>query len=253
MSNKPEFPIAIALTGAPGSGKNQVAWKFGELFTPYLEKYEHELKVIPNTGKIIEQSYDRAMGLFGDYNTTLWANYLRYEMEQDARKAGKSFITVGCVLDNMAHGGVKIEDIRTGLQTPDTEPRMMKEMHATTVMSFLFMDTFRYTFGFYLPAKEAIVLPGQEEDATSPFNQRIDMALRTIYQNFGLRIQVLDQPSIDEQAQEMVDTVVRIMENGPDPEPEIEADAAGESEVEAAVETDNTEEETSESADTLAE
>jgi hypothetical protein len=158
-----QWPISIALVGAPGSGKQAVMDAFCAQIGPDPFWKDQNIVALANAGKVLEENYDTPMGVFGDYKENLFAHFLRAEMEMRAFGQGYSVITAGTVIENMAHGGVKIEDIRNGLTTPDQEMRLMKEMHATTVMSFLFQDTFRYTFGFYLPLPEtSLILPGAE-------------------------------------------------------------------------------------------
>lgn len=216
------FPISIALVGAPGADKTPLAEKFAEISADWFAEQGSELVVLKNPGTILEEEYDTAMGVFGSYAEDIRAYHLKYEAEQAAVREGKSFISVSTALENLAHAGVNLEHIMTGLQTQDTQRRLAQGQVVMSLLTFLFMERFRFSFGFYIPvAGSALVLPGADSDDN--FSSRVDMALRQIFANFGMRIQVLDQPSVEEKAEEMFNTVKRIVENGPEV-PEAEAE-----------------------------
>lgn len=216
------FPISIGLVGAPGSGKEDLADTFLGISADWFAEHEAEFEVIPNSGRLIEEK-GQAMGVFGDANDDLRAHFLRFEQEEALSAKGVSFLTLGTAVENIAHCGVNLENIMTGISVPNQQERMQKQQVVMAALTFLFLERFRYTFGFYLPSPEnSIVIPG-EDDAEKTYNRRIDNAIRTIFGNFGLRIQMLDQPTTEERAQEMFDTVNRIMENGPEA-PQVEED-----------------------------
>lgn len=208
------FPISIGLVGAPGSGKSKIADEFHRISSDWFESYDQDIWVLENAGTTIERN-DQAMGIFGSWAEDLRAYFVRYEAEQDAIRGKKSYLTLGTAIDHIAHSGVNLENILTGLSTPDQQIRIQQQQVTMTALTFLFTRGFRYTFGFYVPYAGTILLPGQDE-AEATYNRRVDGALRQIFGNFGLRIQMLDQPSIEEKAQEMFDTVKRIVENGPE-------------------------------------
>jgi hypothetical protein len=210
------FPIQIGLTGAPGSGKSLVAEKFQEISRDWIAENQSELYIIPNMGNVIEQSFDIAMGPNGAWIDDQRAYWNRFEAEQAARAAGVSWISVGTGLDNIAHCGINLELIMTGLQTPDQEVRMQRQQVTMTALTFQFLEQFRYLFGFYVPyVTSSIILPGQETSPEEAYSTKIDMALRTIFANFGIRIQALEGTP-DQQAASMFETVQRIMEQGPE-------------------------------------
>lgn len=215
-----QFPVSIGVAGAPGSGKTQLGEMFYEIAHDYFEDNDSELWIIENAGKTIEQDFDYAMGVFGSYADDLRAYHRRQEAENLARAKGVSFLSLGTAIDHMAHTGINLEAIMTGLSTPDQEIKAQQGQLTMAIMTHLFRDHFRYTFGFYLPHPgTSVILPGQS-DSEDEYNKRIDAAIRMVFANLGIRIQILDEPTMEEKAQEMFDTVLRIMENGPDPVPE---------------------------------
>lgn len=214
-----DFPISIGLVGGPGSGKQELGQAFYELTKEYFSKGDSDLWILPNAGQTIQDDYDQALGAVADYQDDLRVYWRRQEAEDMARLKGVSFLTLGTAVESIAHCGMNLETIMTGLATPDQEVEAQKRQIMMTVLTMLFRDNFRYTFGFYLPYNGAsLVIPG--EDLEEAYNKRVDNGVRYVLANFGLRIQVLDQPTIEEKAEEMFATVRRIMENGPDPEVE---------------------------------
>lgn len=207
------FPISLALIGAPGSGKQKLIEAFQEVAADYLAENDQELHVIPNAGTVIEETYDQAMGAFGGYVEDQWANYIRHEAEIAAKAKGVSYITSGTVIENIAHCGVNMEAILGGITTPQTELRIQQNQVAMAALSMYFAERFRYTFGFYLPYKQKVIIAGQDE-FEAHYQQRVDHGIQTVMQNFGLRIQVLDEPSYEEKAAAILATVQEIIENG---------------------------------------
>ena len=225
------FPIAIGLVGAPGSGKAQLGQMFFEIANEYFTENDSDLWVIENAGRIIEQDFDYAMGVYGSYVDDMRAYHIRQEMEHAALAKGVSYITLGTPVDHIAHTGINLETLMTGLQTPDLEAKVQRWQVTMTMMTFLMQSHFRYTFGFYLPHPgTSVILPG-EADTESEYNQRIDKAIQMVMANFGMRIQVLNEGTLEDKAQTMFDTVKRIMENGPElpegEEPTPEEDSMG--------------------------
>lgn len=221
------FPISIGLVGAPGSGKRQVGEAFQALSAEYFENNDSELWVLDNAGQTIADDFDQALGVFGSPWDDLRAYFRRYESEQMAQAKGVSFLTLGTAVDHIAHTGINLETIVTGLQTPDQEIKVQQGQLVMTVLTMLMQQHFRYTFGFYVPHPgTSIILPG-DPDTENEYNQRIDRGIQMVFMNFNMRIQVLDQATPEEKAQEMFDTIQRIMENGPElPKVEEEAEPA---------------------------
>jgi hypothetical protein len=210
------FPISIGMVGAPGSGKRQVGEAFQELAAPYFEQNDSELWLLDNAGQTIQDDFDYAMGVFGTPADDLRAYFRRYEAEQMAQAKGVSYLTLGTAVDHIAHTGINLETIMTGLSTPDQEVKTQQGQLVMTVLTMLMQQHFRYTFGFYVPHPgTSIILPG-EPDTENEYNQRIDRGIQMVFMNFNMRIQVLDQPTPEEKAQEMFTTIQRIMENGPE-------------------------------------
>lgn len=245
---KIDFPISIALVGAPGSGKSEIATEFQRISKDWFAEQAsicscdadekagcsncgNPLAIIGNSGNYLQDETDTAMGVFGGYAEDLRAYFVQYEAEDVVRRNGQSFLTLGTVLENLAHSGCTLENILTGLQTPQAEHRARAQQITMSALTFLFMERFRYTFAFYVPYAGAnIVLPGAD-DADRAFEARVDTALRTIFVNFGFRVQPLEGTA-EESAQEIFETVKRIVENGPDaPAEEIDGEVISEEEV----------------------
>lgn len=231
------FPITIALVGAPGSGKSLVAEEYKRLTADYYEEHDSELVIVPNAARTFEERYEQPAGIFADFYFDLRCNFARYELEQNTVESGKSFITCGTTLDNLAHSAVNMENLARGLQTDDTQRRLAQGQITMQALTWAFMERFRFTFGFYVPKPGAsLVLPGMVQvDDTDNYDKRVDGALRQIFQNFNFRIQLLEG-GVEEQAKQVFDTVKRVMENGPDDAPPEALQKEGEELISAAPE-----------------
>lgn len=214
------LPVNIGLIGAPGSGKEKLGELFFERANTFFATNGSELRVLQNAGRTIEKEFDYPMGMFGSYVDDLRAYWVRQVGEEAAQKDGVSYLTLGTAIDHIAHTGINLETIMTGLTTPDQEVKQQRWQVTMTMLTMLFQEQFRYTFGFYLPYEGTeIVVPGAEVDTEAEYNKRIDAGLRMVFANFGMRLQVLDQPSLEEKADVMFETIQTILTNGPEPTP----------------------------------
>lgn len=225
------FPISIGVVGAPDSGKQALGEAFLELADPWFLENDSELFLIENAGKTIGEDFDRPTGMIGTFSDDVRCHFRRHEAEELARAKGVSYLSLGTLVENIAHSGTNIQTIVNGFQTPDQEPEVQRRHVAMTMLTLCFRESFRYTFGFYLPPREVIILPDTDE-VEANYNKRIDSGIREVLANFRIPIQVLDQPSVEEKAEEMYQTIVRIMENGPELPPEEESPSTEEPTVE---------------------
>lgn len=216
------FPISIGVVGAPGSGKQALGEAFLELADPWFQENDSDLFLIENAGRTIGQDFDRPLGMIGTFSDDVRCHFRRHEAEELARAKGVSFLSLGTIIENIAHCGTNIQTIVNGFQTPDQEPEVQRRHVAMTMLTMCYRESFRYTFGFYLPKPEAIILPDTDE-VQETFDRRVDQGIREVLGQFRIPIQVLDEPTIEEKAEEMYQTIVRIMENGPELPPEEES------------------------------
>jgi hypothetical protein len=235
-----EFPIEIGVVGAPGSGKSQLIKAFLDLSAEWFADQGCcggvKLESVPNIGTTIENNYDQAMGSYGGYRDNLWGIFERFAIEKTYRNEGKSFISNGTVIDSLAHTGVTLETVMMGAQTnglitPQTQVEVQKVQIATEVTKALFFDILQYKFVFYLPLPPKIEIPGQTVE-DNRHGEKVDQAIQSIFAGLGMRIQALDQPTMEEKAQEMLSTIQKIMDEGvviQDLERELEEEAVGES------------------------
>ncbi len=213
--SKLEFPISIALVGAPGSGKQETYEQFKAIADSWFDGNKSVLNVIPNPGNVIADDLDTAVGLFGGWKEDLRVFFRRYEQEQQLQAENKSYITLGSALENLAHCGVNMENIMRQIQTEQQQQELQVQQITMTTLTYLFLSTFRYTFAFYLPKNEkAIVLPGVDDNEAN-YDKRVDDALKMVFANFGIRMQVL-QGTVEENASKMLSTIRDIWENGPE-------------------------------------
>lgn len=218
-----EFPIQIGLIGAPGAGKQALAAEFQKISADWFEANNSPLNLVENAGNVIEREFDAAMAQFGSWEEDLRAFYNRVDREDKLRVEGKSFISLGTSVEHLAHCGTNLETVFMGIQTPEQLQRVEQYKVGMMTLTFLFTQGFRYIFGFYLPhPATALVVPGMDQ-TDSNYGKRVDNGIRQIFGNFGLRIQMLDQPTVEEKALEMFSTIKDIVENGPPSQEELES------------------------------
>jgi len=223
----PEYPIRIAVVGAPGSGKSDFIKAFVKKSKPLFSTAgQPPLKVVSNPGLDIEK-LNQAMGIFGGFREHLWTFFKRFDQEFAANFEGKSFISSGTVLESMAHAAVNYENIMLGLGdnssivTAKTQMYMEQLGLAMTVLGHLYRENFGhyYHFGWYLPLAETkIIIPGQEVEQSVEERHafRVDAALQQLFANFSIPLQVLDQPTAKEKAEVAFAAVNEIMTEGVD-------------------------------------
>jgi len=209
------LPISIALVGAPGSGKQDVATRYADLSAEWYAEHESEpLSLIYNPGNDIAQELDQAVGIFGGWKEDLRVFFRRYEQEQALMKEEMSFLTMGTALENLAHTGVNLENIMRGIQTEQQQQELQIQQVTMTQLTYLFLSTFRYSFAFRLPRpSSSVVLPDNVTDTEDNYNRRIDDALTMVLGNFGIRMQHLTGTP-EEQAAEMHEVISNYVANG---------------------------------------
>lgn len=68
---KPGFPISIGIIGAPSSGKSNLIWEYMNISKSWWNEQNQSLVFVENTGSSIEEKYDQAMGINGNYRDSL--------------------------------------------------------------------------------------------------------------------------------------------------------------------------------------
>lgn len=214
-----KWPLQIGLIGAPDSGKSKLIPEFKKVSEDFFSEFDSPLEVVDNPGTLIEQKFDQAMGPYGGCRDNLWAYFNRFEAERTNIAEGNSFISNGTAIDTMAHAGLYVESVmlgsNSGLITPETQMEAQRAQVTITEITYLMLENQIYNFAFYLPLADKVIIPGQDEDPIGDaYNRRIDQAIRVIFGNFNMRIQMLDQPTYEEKAQTMLDTISKIVRDG---------------------------------------
>lgn len=198
-------PISIALLGAPGSNKSEVAFSFMELVENDRSSNGTMplFRAIDDIPRELEEDGDLAVGIHGAYLVNMLIAVRRFDTERFFRRTEQSFITVGTVVETMAHGAHNIE-LMSMVQGEEMQKRITREMHATTTLTFMFLDTFKYSYGFYIPLSQ-VVLPTENAQSTS-YEQSIDKNIELVFKNFGFELPTLTG-TVDEMAQTMFELI----------------------------------------------
>lgn len=196
----------IYLCGAPGSGKSALAKRLAQDLSGLLEG---EIEIIDEYTDEVERLGYKVAGE-GAYLSNMVIYSEHRHAEDLVRMKQNNFITCGGGIERLAHAGVRTEVMNAGVKTPENDMRVMKEMQTATMFSFLLADTFAYSFVFYLPRRESVLLPG--EDHKEPFYKRVDFAIRTTIDKF--RVPAFEvEGTIDEQVEKVKAIIEETFEN----------------------------------------
>ncbi len=206
MSN----PVSVVLLGAPGSKKSAVATEFERLVTEDRARNGtlDRFTIIDDIPKSIEEDYGMAVGIHGAYLVNWLIAMRRFDAETALAQEGRSYISVGSLVETIAHGARNIE-LMSVIQTDEMQDRLVREMHATTALTFMFIDTFKYSYGFYIPLSQ-VVLPsgssnGNDADQDT-YNRAIDANIVKAFEKFGFTLPTLTG-SVEVMAESMLEQI----------------------------------------------
>jgi len=180
----------MCLIGAPGAHKTHLAEAFEEQSRDFFRENDLAPLAVVDTNHLLSQKQGRVSGYRGDHYSTL-ANYFnRAAMEDVIRARGDSFISVGCLIDALAHLNVRMSMLSRMVQTEESEAMMQREFLVGNLIQTYFMDgRWRVNFCWYVPLPEKIVVPGQDADT---YPGQVDAVIRDINLKMQLGIPVLD-------------------------------------------------------------
>lgn len=187
MSEAPR--LECVLIGAPGAHKTELANAFADASADwFVEKGIAPLSVVDTNHLVADVG--RADGVLGDHYSTL-ANYFnRVLIEDRIRARGDSFISVGSIIDAIAHLNVRLTTLSRMVQTQETEALAQREFLVGNLLQSYLMDgRWRVNFAWYLPLPEKIIVPGQE--AGDGYPAAVDAVIQDINTKMGLGIPVL--------------------------------------------------------------
>jgi hypothetical protein len=192
----------MCLIGAPGAHKTEIAEKFEEASKAFFDEHDIAPLAVVDTNHMLSDMQGRVSGKDGDHYSTL-ANYFnRILLEDRVRARGDSFISVGSLIDAVAHLNVRIQMLGNGIQHEASEAMAQREFLVGNLLQSYFMDgRWAVNFAWYVPLAEKIVIPGA--DTPDTYNAEVDAVIRDINLKMQLGIPVL-LGTVDEMVEQMV-------------------------------------------------
>lgn len=145
--------VEVALLGAPGSRKTDLAWAVNDAYFDD-EKHDHFCVVdayIENLNHL-----DIATGVFGDMYVNHWIHFMRETREAEKRKEGVPFmITCGTILDTLAHAEVFMGQFDDAMPSKEMRANFEASNLAYNQLLVWGATRFKKHLTYMLPLKEA--------------------------------------------------------------------------------------------------
>lgn len=129
--------MRIALVGAPGSGKSELA----EALAKELDK---ETVIVDNYIEEIEKECDLKMGQYGTYIGNLYVLLGRYSRERKNKPCcGNHLITCGTMVETATYASLEAV-------TKQTDVHWVRIQNMMNILGTFFQDTWKYDHAFVL-------------------------------------------------------------------------------------------------------
>lgn len=183
--------MIIALVGAPGSGKAQLA---------SVAKTEMGFEVIEDRCYTIPDRFDVPVGMMADYRTEVYLAYQRIFQLHSLRKRKGRFILTHSLIDSVAYTTLKADDlIRTNSPMEASLRWTMAAMTISTGADDSFVSDL------------VVFLPGFEDDGLA-FNERLSAQLNEI-QEYSIPESVVLPNDLDKQIEILANMVNNAAQN----------------------------------------
>jgi len=195
--------IECFLIGAPGAKKTETALAFEEATRDWFEERGVAPLSVIDANRDLATKQGRVSGRDGDHYSTLANFFNRAAIEDRIRLRGDSFVSVGCIIDSIAHLNVRLKTLSKMIQTTDTEGMAQREILVGNLLQTYLMDgRWNFNFVWYVPLPEQILIPGGS-DNTYAYDAEVDAVLRDLNIKMQLGVPVLSG-TIDERVEKMI-------------------------------------------------
>lgn len=185
--------ISIALVGAPGSGKTELA-------TALSERLDGPTFIIDDYVDEVSKRLDVVAGFRADYYTNLAIAIERIAMEKKIETAQDdgALITVGSLLETSVYTAMQFERKNKMLHDDAEKQDMLRRVEATLkTLACFYMDSFFYDCVFYLP-------PTAANEEYELFDKNLQASFEAFYLN---PVYTLKTESVDDRVDEMLQQI----------------------------------------------
>lgn len=150
----------IALLGAPGSGKSRLATAIEEEYIKRdgsCEDCDTPVVIVDNYAQKVRDDGQYEIGLNGGYMANVSIAVQRYNDERYAyhETKAKTVITCGTIIETSVYLSMNFERMLHSATSDEDKLITAQRIEGTVKMlAVLYMDTFRYTKAFYVPAMQ---------------------------------------------------------------------------------------------------
>lgn len=174
--------MRIAITGAPGSGKSELAQIIHDEIVKGdidCQKCHTPVAVIDDYAGPTSDRYDLAMGVQGDYLVNLAIAFERIALERHAVNTNKTIITVGTLLETSVYQALSFEGRSEFKDLPGEQEDFARRVEATLkTLACLYVDTFHYDHVFYV---QPLGDPQHDEDMLRVFDRNLQSAFHAFF------------------------------------------------------------------------
>lgn len=198
MSNPNQIRLEMNLIGAPGSKKSEVAVRFEEISRDFFKQNDIAPLHVVEANDLTTQG--RPTGPGGDHYVTLATYFNRARAEDQIRLFGDSILTVGSIIDSLAHLNVRLKALASGVLTEETNALGQREMLVGSLFDTYFRDQrWMPSFAWYSALPPQVVIPGHE---TENYASEVDAMIRDLNTRIPLGIPMVDG-TVEEKAEQM--------------------------------------------------
>lgn len=196
-----DIPLRIALVGAPGARKSQVAEALLERSKPFFEEADLRYPAIVDDIDKQLTEHGRQVGVYGDHYVSMAYFHARAAMEDRIWSTGDSFISCGTVIDNMAHVNARLTLLEEMAESAVVTELQLRERTAGNLMATYLADNrIVHHYAAYVPLPEDVLEEGREKGS---FNVIVDASLRQLMQRMGVVIPTLTAETPEDMADEV--------------------------------------------------
>ena len=195
--------ISIGLSGAPGSGKTELALRL-------QKELDDDFEIVDGYADQIQKRYNLAIGTQATYFINEILYFARWLPTYSLVLADKNFIACGTDLDSLAYNVHQVESISKEIQTPISQEFMNRAQLVLQLSVLHYIDQGHPKLNYILPQKKEIILP--DSSSESSVNDIISSKIRQLNLDMRLGFPILTG-TLDENVEKIVKDVEGLKEH----------------------------------------